>query len=309
MAFHATSIPEGPGAGAISAAFEQKAAGAVRREVVATEKAEVIAAVKQNGPRKVTDDALKAEGYTVEVEIVSNGQVHIYRRNATGRWCRFSETPMCELDLGADVEAFLKAKEKAPRPGETPEQWAERTSADWDHLPGPARRAAVEAAETAMQVARLELAKLDRNTLWSHYLTEGGYEEILQTQSLRAGGGNDIHGKGDGVRVREADWYQGTPTNTRFEFKVPDAPAPPAVKRDTAGPFVAFPMTAGDMLPIVIKRVRYANGAVATRTGFSGKSAWNLRDADGTWMTVSTEELVGLGEMPKTFARTGSPSQ
>jgi hypothetical protein len=41
----------------------------------------------------VTDTQLASDGYRLEVDVVSEGQVHTWRRTTNGEWCRF--TPLC----------------------------------------------------------------------------------------------------------------------------------------------------------------------------------------------------------------------
>jgi hypothetical protein len=97
----------GRGAGKIERIAE-KAIPAVRRELAAAEKPLVKEALEQGTARRVTDEALKAEGYLVEVAVESAGKHHLYRLNEMGRWCRSSAT-VCDLDLGADLAAAAKS--------------------------------------------------------------------------------------------------------------------------------------------------------------------------------------------------------
>jgi len=85
-----------------------KAVPAIRRELASAEKPLVKEALDAGTARKVTDQALRAEGYAVEVAVESAGEWHIFRLNDKGVWCRFS-TPICGLDLGADVAAAAKS--------------------------------------------------------------------------------------------------------------------------------------------------------------------------------------------------------
>lgn len=85
-----------------------RAAPLVRKELADAEKPLVKQALEQGTARKVTDDAIKAEGYVLEVAVESGGQRHLFRLHKSGRWCRFS-SPVCELDLGAEVVAAAKS--------------------------------------------------------------------------------------------------------------------------------------------------------------------------------------------------------
>jgi hypothetical protein len=71
------------------ATFEDRAAGAVRHEVAAAEAPQVAAELRAGRARVSAE-----EGYVAEVDIVSEGQVHTYRKTKDGSWCRFSR-PMC----------------------------------------------------------------------------------------------------------------------------------------------------------------------------------------------------------------------
>ena len=55
----------------------------------------------------MTDQALRKEGYAVEVAVESAGETHLYRLDAKGHWCRFT-SPLCDLDLGADLAKTAK---------------------------------------------------------------------------------------------------------------------------------------------------------------------------------------------------------
>lgn len=83
----------------------EKAAPAIRNELVAAEKPLVKDALEAGTARRVTEGTAKAEGHTVEVAVESASERHLFRLNEkTGRWCRYS-SPICDLDLGQDVVA------------------------------------------------------------------------------------------------------------------------------------------------------------------------------------------------------------
>jgi len=82
-----------------------RAVPVIKRELVAAESPLVREAMEAGKARHVVDDAIRAEGHTVEVAVESAGQRHVFRLNEkTGLWCRFSD-PVCHLNLGADVLA------------------------------------------------------------------------------------------------------------------------------------------------------------------------------------------------------------
>lgn len=99
------------GAGKSAARIEkiaEAAVPAIRREIAQAEKPLVKQALESGTARQVTDQALKAEGHVVEVAVEAAGESHIYRLNRRGLWCRAS-TPICDLDLGADIVAAAKS--------------------------------------------------------------------------------------------------------------------------------------------------------------------------------------------------------
>lgn len=86
----------------------ESAVPAIRRELVQIEKPLVKQALEAGTARKVTDEALKAEGHVLEVAVEAAGESHIFRLNRKGAWCRFTK-PICELDLGADIATAAKS--------------------------------------------------------------------------------------------------------------------------------------------------------------------------------------------------------
>ena len=86
----------------------ERSVPAIRAELVNAEKPLVKEALEAGTARRVSDQALKAEGYSLEVVVESAGERHVFRLNSKGRWCRFSGT-ICDLDLGADVIAAAKS--------------------------------------------------------------------------------------------------------------------------------------------------------------------------------------------------------
>lgn len=85
-----------------------RAVPVVRKELAIAEKPLVQDALSEGAARTITDPALKAEGYLVEVPIMTAGARHLYRMRGDGTWCRFSAA-VCGLDLGSDVAAATKS--------------------------------------------------------------------------------------------------------------------------------------------------------------------------------------------------------
>ncbi|WP_188742450.1 hypothetical protein [Agromyces bauzanensis] len=86
----------------------EQALPAIRRELAQSEKPLVKQALDAGTAQKVTDEALKREGYLAQVAVESGGQKHIFRLHERGTWCRFSDR-ICGLDLGADVATAAKS--------------------------------------------------------------------------------------------------------------------------------------------------------------------------------------------------------
>jgi hypothetical protein len=86
----------------------ERAVPAVQREVAESEGPAVAAALRSGEGRAVTDPAMRAEGYVIEVEVVTEGRRHVYRKGPGGTWCRYSKR-VCGLDLGAEVAEAAKS--------------------------------------------------------------------------------------------------------------------------------------------------------------------------------------------------------
>lgn len=74
----------------------ERAAATARAEVAVADASHVATAIEGGAAREV-DAAIRAKGYVMEVEIVSDGERHIWRKSSEGRWCRFSpeDHPLC----------------------------------------------------------------------------------------------------------------------------------------------------------------------------------------------------------------------
>jgi hypothetical protein len=84
----------------------ERAAATARAEVAVADASHVATAIEGGVAREV-DAAIRAKGYVMEVEIVSDGERHIWRKSSEGRWCRFSpeDHPLCVPSLGAVVNS------------------------------------------------------------------------------------------------------------------------------------------------------------------------------------------------------------
>jgi hypothetical protein len=67
------------------------------------------------GSRAVTDPDLISKGYRLQVEVVSEGQTHIWRQHRNGWWCRFSNGPVCVAKVSDAVTAAANTARAAQR--------------------------------------------------------------------------------------------------------------------------------------------------------------------------------------------------
>jgi hypothetical protein len=187
-----------------------------------------------------------------------------------------------------------------PRPDETPAMYAQRTRRDWDAQTEIMQRAIVREAPEDMEAARLHHALRNPDGLFTHYLTEGGFEQIMLGQELRSGAGQLLHGHGKGIRAVGGPFAPGRPRVAKaihLDFTVPDPPVPGNVERfGQMGTGVMWHLPEGERLPIEIQRVGYPNGAFAERGGSRG---WVLKIPDAAPREVTLQELVRLGESPR----------
>jgi Domain of unknown function (DUF4157)/Xanthomonas XOO_2897-like deaminase len=88
-----------------------KAARKARAEVARTDASLVERELRAGKARAVDDADLAADGYRMEVDVVSEGQPHIWRQKAEGNWCRFTTRP--ELCVGQITAAVGEAADVA----------------------------------------------------------------------------------------------------------------------------------------------------------------------------------------------------
>ena len=277
---------------------------------------------------------MRDKGYVREVDVEVEGTAHTYRESDTGMWCRYSPEPPICLDLGSDVKAAAQKEPvhpstggeeagsnpnkepgpkspawkdprperelwEAPRQGETSEEWLKRTKKDWGEKTEAERSMYRRAAKSDMRTATLKVAVRDPKSVWQHWLSakESGYEDIMLNQRLRSGSGIANWGAGDSVRANPYQAYAGAPPKTTIEFMAVDPPQMPVTVSYMAEDYVAFKMPAGDYLNVMILRVRYHNGAVASRLMLQDPTHWRL--TYGTMQkTLTLAELVARGESP-----------
>lgn len=98
-------------AGALAADLEQTTERAVvraRREVARTDAALVERELHAGKARAVTDAQLASDGYRLEVDVISEGQAHTWRRKTDGGWCRFTSADLCVGPLSDAVDEAAK---------------------------------------------------------------------------------------------------------------------------------------------------------------------------------------------------------
>jgi hypothetical protein len=104
----------------------EQAAAKGRAEVAKTDAALVEKQLKAGEARTVTDPDLVSQGYRLEVEVASEGQMHTWRQQQNGWWCRFSEDPVCVTQINDAVD-HVAAEERWRR---SIERMADRRRSD-----------------------------------------------------------------------------------------------------------------------------------------------------------------------------------
>jgi hypothetical protein len=83
----------------------EAAAAKARVEVARTDASLVERELRASKARAVEDPDLIADGYRIEVDVISEGQKHTWRQHTNGSWCRFTTTdPLCVRQLSDAVD-------------------------------------------------------------------------------------------------------------------------------------------------------------------------------------------------------------
>jgi hypothetical protein len=82
----------------------ERAAARARVEVARTDASLVERELRAGRARAVDDPDLLADGYRIEVDVISEGQKHTWRLNTKGSWCRFSTEELCVRQLSDAVD-------------------------------------------------------------------------------------------------------------------------------------------------------------------------------------------------------------
>jgi len=101
---------EGPLSGALDEAAERAAAKG-RAELARTDAAIIERKLTSGEAKAITDPDLVSKGYRLEVEVVSEGERHMWRQRQNGWWCRFSNDPVCVSQI-SDVTERAAAEER-----------------------------------------------------------------------------------------------------------------------------------------------------------------------------------------------------
>jgi hypothetical protein len=81
---------------------ETRAAAGSLAEIEAKEATKLSEALRNGAGREITDEALRNEGYLLEVELVVDGERHVYRQAKDLSWCRFS-VRICGFQFPGDI--------------------------------------------------------------------------------------------------------------------------------------------------------------------------------------------------------------
>src|SRR6516162_5482325 len=81
----------------------ERAAARARVEVARTDASLVERELRAGRARAVEHPDLIADGYRIEVDVISEGQKHTWRLNTNGSWCRFTDA-LCVRQLSDAVE-------------------------------------------------------------------------------------------------------------------------------------------------------------------------------------------------------------
>jgi hypothetical protein len=191
-----------------------------------------------------------------------------------------------------------KPKYPMPQPDETPEAYYKRVHGEkaWEEVTPAMKNDTLKSTEIRMQVARMEHGISDPETVWTHYLTNKGYAELMMNPQFKGGVGKLGHQTG--LRVGPGPFPEGIGLRTGrtyFDLKVTDKHASGSTTKFLYNDGVTFSKAGEAPIDIKIIRVGYKDGSHAVRTG---ANSWKLKTPKGTVREMDTETLVQLGEWP-----------
>jgi len=212
-------------------------------------------------------------------------------------------TPATVGAAPTQAPAKTRSGKLAPLPGETPDQYYfRRHGMSISDEPPAAQNTYRRDTLREMQLAAVELALENPQTVWTHYLTKGGYQSIMRSQALKGGSGTTF-GQGDGVRAAQGPFKNDAPIKmgtTHLDFQVPN---PPVKGEATMYMGSTGAIWRTNAMPIKITRVGFVDGSFAQPLP-SGK--WSLTTVAGKKYSLDKDTLLQLGEAPSQGLRTGA---
>jgi hypothetical protein len=91
---------------------EAKAATETVKEIGGRESEQLAEKLSKGAAAPVTDEALKKEGYVIEVAIEAEGKRHVYRQLQDGRWCRFG-SKVCGFEFPGNIATLAESARRA----------------------------------------------------------------------------------------------------------------------------------------------------------------------------------------------------
>lgn len=188
-----------------AAATEQAAPGTLRQALEAEARAttESVAEIgTREGPRltealrggaarEVTDEALRREGYVLEVELMVDGERHVYRQLENGSWCRFSAR-VCGFSFPGSVAQLAEDARRAlenPAAAATVREVAESTGHAMPRFIPASRIAEIQSRLLGRFpiVSRLRPGAIERVVRAAHAAEGGGLRRALRWPSAARG--------------------------------------------------------------------------------------------------------------------------
>jgi hypothetical protein len=129
---------------------EAKAVTETVKEIGSREGEQLAEKLRKGAAAPVIDEALKKEGYVMEVAIEAEGKRHVYRQLRDGRWCRFG-SKVCGFEFPGNIATLAESARRAfenPAGAIAVREVAESTAHNAPKLLDPAAVAAATAKLT-----------------------------------------------------------------------------------------------------------------------------------------------------------------
>lgn len=155
---------------------EARSAASSLAEIEAREGPLLAERLRNGAAAEVTDEALRREGYVLEVEMLIDGERHFYRRLANGRWCRHS-VHVCGLTFPGEIDRLAARALEASDPAAMALRAIVETAAH--EAPTLLSRARITAVVARLQprfpvLARLREGAIERIVRAAHAIVETG---------------------------------------------------------------------------------------------------------------------------------------